>query len=193
MKRIQKGFTLIELMIVVAIIGILAAVAIPAYQDYIIKAKLSKVAGVVEPVKLAIAAYFQEAGSFANSAGVFNVTGLGWTSLGLGNGPSGTTEVSSIDMSACGVCDGGLAGSGQTVLSNITLAQAKTDSNVITVTMAAIKGPAACAGNIGIDGCQIDMVPRIGTTSMQWTNDCTTNITAAKSTSNAIVKKYFAC
>ncbi|SDH09206.1 pilin [Nitrosomonas sp. Nm132] len=62
MQQMQKGFTLIELMIVVAIIGILAAVAIPAYQDYTIKAKLSNAISGVNSLKTAIAVCGQEAG-----------------------------------------------------------------------------------------------------------------------------------
>jgi len=58
MNRVQQGFTLIELMIVVAIIGILAAVALPAYQDYTVRAKLSEVVGLAAAAKTSVSEYY---------------------------------------------------------------------------------------------------------------------------------------
>ena len=60
LQKSQQGFTLIELMIVVAIIGILAAVAIPQYSDYTQKTKLSKVQSLADPVRTAIGLFYSE-------------------------------------------------------------------------------------------------------------------------------------
>ncbi len=78
MKK-QQGFTLIELMIVVAIIGILAAIAIPAYQDYTIRAQVSEGLSLSGGAKTAVAEFFQDSGVFpANNvqAGISNATDI---------------------------------------------------------------------------------------------------------------------
>ena len=66
MKK-QQGFTLIELMIVVAIIGILAAIAIPAYQDYTIRAQVSEGLNLAGGAKAAVTEYTQDRGAFPDS------------------------------------------------------------------------------------------------------------------------------
>ena len=63
MKRIQQGFTLIELMIVVAIVGILAAIALPAYQDYVVRSKVSELEAALAACKTSVAEYASSHGS----------------------------------------------------------------------------------------------------------------------------------
>ncbi len=76
MKNVQQGFTLIELMIVVAIIGILAAVAIPAYQDYTIKAKVQESVSLSAPSRTAIGVACSEASLVAGMNPTGPVLGL---------------------------------------------------------------------------------------------------------------------
>ena len=92
MKKMQKGFTLIELMIVIAIIGILAAIAIPAYQDYTIRSKVSEGLNLAGAAKLAISEYYDSLGTLPTNntlAGIpasTSITGTYTSTVAVGAG-----------------------------------------------------------------------------------------------------------
>jgi type IV pilus assembly protein PilA len=113
MKQIQKGFTLIELMIVVAIIGILAAVAIPAYSNYTTKAHFAEIITLSGALKTGVEACVSDGTCMA--AGVLTLPALPTTAAGTGDLPalpSATTNLSTMAITTAGVITGTATNSG---------------------------------------------------------------------------------
>jgi len=139
-KKAEGGFTLIELMIVVAIIGILAAVAIPAYSDYTAKAKAANALSAADPFKTAVAMCGQEAGTLDNC----NQTASAATFAAF----TPTKEVTGLTVANAGVvtitlADIGKSTVGKTVTFTPTLGSSavtwKIETNITATENAAVK------------------------------------------------------
>lgn len=147
MKKVQQGFTLIELMIVVAIIGILAAIAIPAYQDYTQRAQVGEAFAMVSGAKTAIAEFAQTNGSYPAAA---DLTALDLNAAVAGQYGSflvtADTGVIVVTLGAAGVVGADIAGLGITFTPPALAGNTGTFQFTCTSAIAQKFLPKACTG-----------------------------------------------
>ncbi len=142
MKKVQSGFTLIELMIVVAIIGILAAVALPAYQDYTIRAKVSEGLTLASAAKAAVTETNAATGAFPATNGAA--------------GLPAATDISGDSITSITVGAGGVI----SILTAGTLGgDPSMNAQTITLTPTATPGAVTWACAIGGDSTRYKYVP----------------------------------
>ncbi|HYW92082.1 MAG TPA: pilin [Gammaproteobacteria bacterium] len=98
MKRTQQGFTLIELMIVVAIIGILAAIAIPQYQNYVARSQVSEAPTLIDGAKTTIESYIAQNGSFPSNLSSLGVRVSGKYVASLAAAPQGSSGAGTVTV-----------------------------------------------------------------------------------------------
>ena len=142
-QKAQKGFTLIELMIVIAIIGILAAVAVPQYQDYISRSQIARAFGEISAMKTAV----EEELMRGSDPSVTGMPALGWTNSNL----MGAAPAITVNNAGVGAITATLNGNVSSAINGTTVAIARDAAGVWTCTVTGAGGafknsfkPAGC-------------------------------------------------